>query len=186
MGNLILSIVLLFTQIISWITFVVYWPVSILINLAGLTIAFSKKRKNLIAGLLLSSPILFFPITSLLQGTVGYFLGTAEIKGHGMYEGERFNLDPIYRCHHSSSGCCTFGIEPFLEAPNNYVIHFLTKLFGPMPRSYKGPYPDKMETLKLIQSTENVIPASSFFKNNCESNGLKIEFSKKEFEDCFW
>ena len=183
-GTLVL-IVLLF-QFFNNIAFFMFWPVSVVISIILVVVAFFQKRKRLAWTLLLSSPIIFIPISSLIGGTLGYFNGSAEIRGHGLWEGERHNLHPVYRCFKRSSGCCVSGSEVFFEAPNNYTIHYLTQWFGPMSGSYQGPYPSKLEAFKILQEKGTTIHSTQLLLGEFEVGSVSVKIPRESIDDCIW
>jgi hypothetical protein len=98
--------------------------------------------------------LLLTPITvaalAFASGVLGYVTGTGRLEYMGMPSAEFYNLDPVTRAHKSTGGCVVMGTEFLTQDPNNAAIEGLSKLFGPMPGSYRGPYPTREESLALL------------------------------------
>jgi len=80
------------------------------------------------------------------MGVIGYCTGTAKVQGMGLPGMGYYNVDPELRCERSTGGCLVNGGEVLTQTPNNRVVVGLTRLFGPQPGAYTGPYPDETET----------------------------------------
>jgi hypothetical protein len=107
--------------------------------LGGLLVA--QRRWGLIALCVALSPM----TAGLVMGTVGYCTGTARVHGMGLPGFGYFNLDPELRCERSTGGCVVNGGEFLTQTPNNFAIVTLTRLFGPQPGTYTGPYPNETQ-----------------------------------------
>ena len=112
----------------------------------------AQRRWGLIALCVLLSPM----TAGLMSGTVGYCTGTARIHGMGLPGFGYFNLDPELRCERSTGGCVVTGGEFLTQTPNNFAIVTLTRLFGPQPGTYTGPYPNETEANAALASAMSV------------------------------
>jgi hypothetical protein len=94
---------------------------------------------------------------SLMEGASGYLSGTAAIRGVGYPGPEYGNLDPEYRVYRPTSGCLVMGTEILTHVPNNVAIALLTKVFGPMRGTYRGPYPSRDEAGDALRGSRMVV-----------------------------
>lgn len=111
------------------------------VALVPLAFLVARKRYKLVALCLLLTPI----SVSFFTGAGSYALGSAHLKYFGLPGPTFFNLDPDLRCGRSTSGCCGNGSEWMTHAPNNAAVTLLTRLFGPQPGTYTGPYPSESQ-----------------------------------------
>ena len=85
-------------------------------------------------------------------GVVSYCIGNARVQGMGLPGLGYYNLDPELRCERSSGGCLVNGGEVLTQAPNNVAVVALTRLFGPQPGAYIGPYPSETQAKGALAS----------------------------------
>jgi len=88
----------------SWaLVFHYFWPVGGLVVLvAGIILGFHSSKASLAQ--LLLSPFVVVPVFFFAVGVLGYLTGEGSLRTHGERFIEDGNLDPKYRCPHSSSG----------------------------------------------------------------------------------
>jgi len=141
----------------SWlaILFFFFIPFSLLFWIGALVYLFISRAK-LKWYLLLFSSWTLIPVWNFASGSKDYFQGKAAIETFGMPTGEFYNLDPELRVWNSTSGCMAYGIEPFIQVPNNLAIRFWTSLLGPQKGVYTGIYPTKEQAKELINKSECV------------------------------
>lgn len=168
----------------SWLVFLSpFWPLVVLIVLAGGIYLASRSRKGSIT-LILLSPLVVVPSFSLMAGSWGYVAGNGRIMTYGLPGGEFYNLDPTYRCYRSSSGCIVNGSEFLSQSPNNIAIQVLTTLFGPMRGAYVGPYPAREEAIRsAAESKLRFLPGE--FPRHAVGLGLppaRIEAIQRDLE----
>ena len=120
--------------------------------LGGLLVA--QRRWGLIAMCVMLSPV----TAGLVFGTVGYCTGTARLQGMGLPGFGYFNLDPELRCERSTGGCVVNGGEFLTQTPNNLAIVTLTRLFGPQPGAYTGPYPTEAQAKAALDAARPISP----------------------------
>ncbi len=60
------------------------------------------------------------------------------------------NPDPVTRLYLRSGGCVVFGNEWMTEGSYDNGLLMMVSLFGPMPGSYDGPYPDQATAYTAI------------------------------------
>jgi len=167
--------------IFSWLPFIfpmvyrlidkftlIFWGISLIV----LFIRKSRLKWWLI-GL---SAWIIIPIYGFLLGTKGYFLGEATFIYTGTPSFEFTNLDKDYRAWNTTSGCVSFGHEPFIQTPNNIAIEFWTKFLGYQKGIYNGFYPDKKETFSLIDS----LGSNVTFKK--ENENCSFELNKTNYK----
>lgn len=122
--------------------------VSVLVGFGAAIVLMTKRRHIPVVLLLLASP---FSIL-LGAGAVQYAMGRAKLMSVGKPEVETFNLDTWSRCPRSTTGCFTTGGEWVFQLPYNTGVMLLTALFGPMPGTYRGPYPSRDEAVALLET----------------------------------
>jgi hypothetical protein len=86
-------------------------------------------------------------------GVISYCTGTAKVQGMGLPGPGYFNVDPELRCERSTGGCLVNGGEILTQMPNNWVVMGLTRLFGPQPGAYTGPYPDETQAMAALSAS---------------------------------
>ena len=111
-----------------------------------------RRRWWLIGVCLLLSPM----SVGFVVGAVSYSAGRARIQGMGLPGVGYHNLDPELRCERATGGCLVNGGEFLTQTPNNVAIVALTRLFGPQPGAYTGPYPDEVQAKLAMASASPV------------------------------
>ena len=140
-----------FTIVSTWLSAgfgAILFPVPIV--LFALLIA--TRRWGLVALCALLSPMTL----SFAAGVAGYCTGTATINGMGLPGTGYHNLDPELRCGRSTGGCLVNGGEILTDPPHNLAVVALTRLFGPQPGAYTGPYPTESEAKAALASAPPV------------------------------
>jgi hypothetical protein len=138
--------------ILSWLMHFLFWPLVVLPVVAGGVVLATRCERGW-RSVVLASPLVILPAFSLARGVVGYLTGTGVLLVTGMTSFEFTNLDPKLRCHRTTSGCLVNGSEFLTHTPNNLVMEVLTRLFGPMPRSYRGSYPTRAEAVLTLNGS---------------------------------
>ena len=114
---------------------------------------FLLTRRYITSGLfVLLSPFFFTFIFAVIQ----YTIGTGHLLFYGLPRTESYNLDPELRCGRVTGGCVVHGYEWVFQGLNNGAIRMMTASFGPMPGSYKGPYPSKEESLGALADAKPI------------------------------
>jgi|GEM_PF-4713478 len=98
------------------------------------------------------------PVRNMIDTVIDYRTGKATYMSAGMPQPEFYNLDETYRVWNTTSGCIVSGREWMTHSPNNYTIRFLTNVFGIQNGVYKGYYPDKITTGKMLDSVLITVP----------------------------
>lgn len=143
----------------------------------GITLIVLFIRKSRLKWWLIGlSAWIIIPIYGFLSGTKDYFLGEATFIYTGTPDFEFSNLDKDYRAWNTTTGCVSYGHEPFIKTPNNISIKFWTNFLGYQKGAYCGFYPDKNETFKLIDSLGRKVT----FKK--EKENCKFEINKKHYK----
>jgi hypothetical protein len=147
----VLSVALILS---SWLS-LAFGPLAIIPLIAIVICALNGRWKAAVIAFALS-PI----FVSFVRGTIGYASGTAAIWGEGLPGTAYGNVDPQFRCGHATSGCLVSGSEWMTHAPNNAAIVLLTRILGPQPGAYTGPYPTDRQASAAVTSGEVVQPAA--------------------------
>lgn len=122
---------------------------------ASILAVFLVRRQFVIGLTLLAlSPL----VLCFAQGAVDYFRGQACLRYMGLPGTEFHNADPGSRLQRSTGGCLVNGGEWSLHLPYNAGAKAMVLLFGPMPGSYTGPYPDKDQTIKALTTAKEISP----------------------------
>jgi hypothetical protein len=112
---------------------------SVLVGFGAAIYLMARGRSAPLVLLLLGSPF-----SALFgAGAVEYSMGRATLMSSGKPRLETFNLDTFARCPSSTSGCFVTGGEWVVQLPYNAAVLMLTVFFGPMPGTYRGPYPQQ-------------------------------------------
>jgi hypothetical protein len=151
-NNLIRLLLFIPLQLLYYILFLIFWPVSAFLIICNLLI-YRKSIKWLLFTLILC-PFVLIPIVSFGNGIFSFINGTAFIMDVGLVRNEYFNLDPKFRCFHKSSGCLIDGTEYFTHAPNNTAILLMYNITGPMKGVYSGPYPSREKVFQLLGNAQ--------------------------------
>lgn len=131
----------------------------------------------------LASPLVVLPVFSLARGIVGYATGTGVLLVCGFPNMESTNLDPKLRCFRTSSGCRINCSEFLTQTPNNLAMELLTRVFGPMPGAYRGPYPNFDEALRTLQTSSLRFPPSELSRHAAALGlpaGEPLEYLQRE------
>jgi hypothetical protein len=109
----------------------------------------AQKRWRLVALCAAMSPM----GVGFVVGVVSYCTGIAKLQGMGLPGPGYFNVDPELRCERSTGGCIVNGGEILTQTPNNWAVVGLTRLFGPQPGAYIGPYPDETQAKAALSAS---------------------------------
>jgi hypothetical protein len=109
-------------------------------------------KKLALAALAISLAIVGF---SFVTGVVAYMHGSAHMWAVGKPSREFGNLDRRYRVHWQTSCCMVHGPELLTHPANNAAIAVMTTLFGPMPGTYHGPYPDRAQAHDALAGSQH-------------------------------
>ena len=140
-----------FTIVFTWLSAMfglLFFPVPIVL----FALLIPTRRWGLMALCALLSPMTL----SFAAGVAGYCTGTATIRGMGLPGTGYFNIDPDLRCGRSTGGCLVNGGEILTDPPHNLAVVALTRLFGPQPGAYTGPYPTESEAKAALASAPPV------------------------------
>lgn len=164
--------------ILSWATFwfILFSPFGLLAWIAILIYLIVKKYN--IKWYLLLSAWLFVPTIAFLTGTVGYFTGTASLKGVGGPQ-TFHGIDRDTRVKSTSSGCILVGFEPFVFLANNAAVSLWTKAFGFQKGSYEGVFPTEAEASDYITFADTIIVqhVDNFLMFNVAGQSIKVDTS---------
>jgi len=89
-------------------------------------------------------------------GAVDYSRGAGRLLTEGLPGPRFYDVDPVYRCQRSNTGCVVTGNEWMTSGSYNLALTTLIRTFGPMKGSYTGPYPTKESCLTALQDAESV------------------------------
>jgi hypothetical protein len=127
-------------------------PLLLPLALAAIAVHAQRRRWVSVCALVLLGPwTLFFTL-----GAVAYFDGSAQLLSVGLPGTRSHNIDPDYRCGHSSSGCRVFGNEWLTHGCYNGAVKSVIILLGPMRGSYGGPYPTEAEAAEVLRAAQPI------------------------------
>ena len=87
------------------------------------------------------------------SGLVDYARGAPALHGMGLPSIESYNIDRRTRCFFQTGGCLVSGNEWVSQDFHNLGVLTLATVFGTPSRSYDGPYPDKEEALRMVETS---------------------------------
>lgn len=111
-----------------------------------------------------------------------YVSGTGSIQGTG-HRSQTYALDRYTRAPRSTIGCIVSGNEWVWQEPNNLALRMMAALFGPLPGSYRGPYPTAAEARDTLASAHLAL----LDEGSVEFAGTTVALSKELSgwaEDC--
>lgn len=130
------------------------WVVTFIAFLASLL-----RRRRFSAAIVLTFAT---PMSVVFFVAVGnYLAGTASLSFVGLPETKGCNVDPQLRCERHTTGCIATGDSWLIVDVRNAAVFLMSKLFGPMPGSYTGPYPTESQAIAAMQAG-TVVPFASF------------------------
>lgn len=118
--------------------------------------------------LALSPPV----VIAVLAGAM-FAQGTARLMYTGLPSSEFHNPDPQTRLPRGTMGDLVSGEEWLAILPNNLTVRGLQTVFGPMPGSYTGPYPDRAAAFAALEHARP-IPAERLLQDVVVLDGREI------------
>ncbi|HVX83298.1 MAG TPA: hypothetical protein VH253_00630 [Phycisphaerae bacterium] len=113
-------------------------------------LVYHRRLPALLLTLVFSPFCVFF-----INGVGDYAIGTAHLREHG--PPHRLGpVDPTTRLQPLYTGDVSLGNEWITYSPYNLGAGFMSRLLGPMPGSYTGPYPDRAAAFAAIRSGSRV------------------------------
>lgn len=96
---------------------------------------------------------LTIPVNAFASGVLGYVTGTGVFMSYGLAREDHFNIDRRTRAPYWNGGCLVQGTEVATMVPSNVALDMMGALFGRMPFSYDGPYPDRDEAFAALDGS---------------------------------
>lgn len=166
----------IFFTVLTLISYFIFPPLIVLGIVFSVVILFCVWGKQKIPWYMLCfSSWLVIPTFSFLIGFFSFFTGNAAYKSVGLVREGYDNLDPEKRIWHNNSGCMRSGFEVLTHVPNNLIVNLMYHLFGTQVGVYKGFYPDKNETKKILDNSGQEI---NFSKENLD---FRFTLNNKEY-----
>lgn len=125
-------------------------PLSLIFPLVAVAVLLQliSQRKLWAAFLLTIATPLF---VSAVWAVPDYARGTAKMRTMGPISLNYYNPHPQVRCGYLSGGCFSTGNEWLTIVPYNFMLTGIATMFGPMPGTYAGAYPDENQAKSALQ-----------------------------------